>query len=309
MVENNTNQGIKFEIHPILNKMRVNPIASNGVGYFFKCNNGDKLFYRIWKSLETKKILIGIHGMAAHSEYYVQVADQMIDKNITVIAVDLKHHGRSTGKKGDLKSFEELINQLYEFITWVRSNWQGIPIYLMGISMGGCISVNYAVNYANTINGMILVAPAVKLNMNFSLLDILKLPLYGIIYLFNKGATVISVHKKGANLGTRNPLRIEYDENDEYRIKKVSLRYLLQLRSWIVKAYNNAETIEIPVLIIQGTEDKLVSINGVKEFYQKLKSKDKQFIELKGAYHSLYSDPAMVEQNGWLKLKEWIIQH
>jgi len=96
---------------------------------------------------------------------------------------------------------------------------------------------------------------------------------------------------------------------DDLRIKKVSIRYLFQINSWIKKAFKNASKVNHPVIIFQGTEDKLVSPKGVKELYENLTSKDKTFIELDGAYHSLYSDSAMIEQKGWKKLKEWILKH
>ncbi|MHA1268573.1 MAG: alpha/beta fold hydrolase [Candidatus Helarchaeota archaeon] len=303
------NDGIKFEIDEYLQKMRVNPIAKNGIGYYFKTNSGDKLYYRVWESPDKNKIVIGIHGMAAHSEYYVQVADQLINHRISVYALDLKHHGHSTGHMGDLENFQELIDQLNEFIIKIHDENEGVPIYLIGISMGGCIAINYSIQYPDLINGLILMAPAVKTNLKFSFFDILKLPILGILYLFSKGKPIINIGKRSELLGTRNELRRIYERNDEYRIKKVSIRYLLQVNSWVKKAFKNAIKINHPVIIFQGTEDKLVLFNGVKQFYNNIKISNKTFIELEGAYHTLYSDPSMVDEGGWEKLRQWVINH
>ncbi|MBD3226862.1 MAG: alpha/beta fold hydrolase [Candidatus Lokiarchaeota archaeon] len=296
-----------FEISPYLKKIRTNPVAKNGIGSYFETELGDNLYYRTWKSVNQSKIIIGVHGMAAHSEYYVLIADQLINSGVSIYALDLKHHGLSSGKKGDLKSFNEINLQLNEFIKMVKSKNENIQIYLMGISMGGVIAINYSVEFPESIDGLILMAPGVKTEFKLSFLDILKLPIYLIIYLVNKSKLIINIAERAA-VGTRNPLRLDYQNNDELRISKVSLRYILNLNSYKKKAFKNAANVQHPLIIFQGTEDKLVSYEGVKSFFEKLPIKDKTFIELEGAYHSLYSDPSMIKE-GWQELREWISSH
>lgn len=299
----------KLEYNEYLQQMRTNPQANNGLGQFFVSKSGDKLYYRVWHSKNPKRILLGIHGMAAHGEYYVQVADQLISDNITTYALDLKQHGKSSGKKGDLKDFKTLIEQVNEFVLFLKDKHENLPIFLIGLSMGGCIGANYGIMYPENINGIILMAPAVKAGYKVSFSDIIRFLGLIFIYIFAKGKPVVDVAKRNKGLGTRNPLRTKYDETDEYRIKKVSIRYLLQLAKWVKKAFKNANKISCPVLIVQGTTDKLVSPEGVKEFFNCLTTKDKNFIELEGAYHCLFSDPAMIEQNGWNTIKDWILEH
>ena len=77
----------------------------------------------------------------------------------------------------------------------------------------------------------------------------------------------------------------------------------------VKRAFKNAVNITHPTLIMQGTDDKLVKPEGVKEFFNNIPIEDKELIELEGAYHSLYSDPAMDEQKGWEILRSWILRH
>ncbi len=298
----------KFELHELMEKMRTNPVAINGVGGYFKCKSGDDLYYRVWESSNQKRIVVAIHGMGAHSEYYVQVADQLIEEGISVYALDVKHHGLSTGRKGDFEDFEEVMEQIHEFITVIREENKNIPIFMMGLSMGGMITVNYSVIYPEDIKGIILMSPGVSRNFKLKASDIAKLPLLVFVYLFAKGKPIINVSKRAA-ITSRNPIRLEYQENDKYRIRKQSIRFLLNMAKWLKRAFNNAQNISHPTLIMQGTDDKLISPEGVKEFFQNVPIEDKTFVELQGAYHSLYSDPAMTEQDGWKKLVNWINSH
>ncbi|NVM53645.1 MAG: lysophospholipase [Candidatus Helarchaeota archaeon] len=290
-----------------LQKMRTNPVANQGKGGYFSCQSGDKLYYRVWKGPEPGKILLCIHGLGMHGEYYIQVADQLIDENLTIYALDLKHHGKSTGKKGDIKDFKELIEQVGEFVSFLKTKHENHPIFLMGLSMGGCLAINYAVMFPETINGIILMAPACT-NVKISWTIILAMPVLGLIYLVRKGKPIIDITKRQGEY-TRNPLRIKYDKNDELQITKLSLRYLFQVNKWIKKANKYATNISSPALIMQGTQDKLIPLEGVREFFNHIPIEDKQLIELDGAYHSLFSDPAMVEEGGWALLKNWILSH
>ena len=298
------------DINKYLQELRTNPIVKDAINEFFICSSGDKLFYRVWAADKSKenKIIIAIHGMGAHSEYYIQVADQLIEEGVTIYALDVKHHGHSTGRKGDLKDFKEILQHIYEFVCKVRELNSNIPIFMMGLSMGGMLTVNYSVQYPDELTGIILMAPAVSSNFKLKGSDIAKLPLLIFAFLFIKGKPIVNTEKRGG-LTTRNPLREKYQNNDDYRIKKVSVRFLFNMAKWVKKAFNNAKNISHPIIIFQGTADQLVSPKGVKEFFNNIQIEDKEFVCLKDAYHSLYSDIAMEEQGGWEKLRNWLKNH
>ncbi len=297
-----------FTINDLMHKMRVNPVANNGKGRSFSCESGDILYYRIWKSTNQNKIVVAIHGMGAHSEYYIQVADQLIENGISVYALDVKHHGLSSGKKGDLAKFEEILYQIHEFITKIRGDNNNIPIFLMGLSMGGMITINYSVMYQDDLNGIILMAPGVKSNFKLTALDFAKLPLLMFAFLFARSKPIVNIASR-AGITSRNPVRLEYQDHDPLRVTKMSPRFLMQMGKWLKRANKNAENITVPTIFFQGTDDKLVSPGGVRNFYERLTISDKTFIEINGGYHSLFSDPGMVDEKGWDLLRSWILSH
>ncbi len=288
--------------------MRVNPVVLDGGGDYFTCKSGDRLFYREWVSTTPQKIVIGIHGLGGHSEYYIQVADQLIEHGISVYALDLKHHGHSDGRKGTVENFQELLDQLYEFVQFIRKKSQEIPIYLMGLSMGGTVILNYSLLYPEEIAGLICMAPGIAPKMNLSIKEYLLLPLLGFVYLVGKNKPIIKIGERSGE-GSRNPLRLEYDQTDEYRLEKVSMRYLLQVNKWNKKVLKHIPDMAHPILIMMGTNDNLVSLEGVKDFYEQLTVEDKILVVLEGAYHCLFSDPAMLEEMGWDILRKWLSEH
>lgn len=296
-------------MHPLLAALRTHPVAEGHVAYFDPPDSEDRLCYREWPAPAPRALLVGIHGMAAHSEYFVLVADQLVEAGITTYALDLKHHGYSTGRKGDIESFEELIEQVHAFLLFLRETHPDLPVFLAGISMGGCLAANHAILHPDTCAGTILFSPAVKVNASISLRDVVKFPYYGIVALLRRGKPVVDIQKRqGPGVGTRVPGAQAYRDEDSLRVKKVSLRYLLQVKKWIDHAYQHAGTLQGPVVTFQGTNDNLVDPSGVQEFHERLRTPDKRLVRLPGGYHSLFSDPAMVEEDGWETFRAWILE-
>ncbi len=300
-----------------LDELRVHPVATTVHCDRFTCATGDQLFYRTWPAHEARttadnmpeRVLVGVHGMAAHGELYVQVADQLVESGSTVIAPDLKHHGRSDGEKGDIVSFRELVDQLREFIIWVRKIYAGSPLFLMGNSLGGCLCTNYTAMYGgrveSAVDGLVLMGPALYRHNHLSATDTLLLPLLLLAYLLAPGRPVIDVERREAAT-MANPLRKRYDETDPYRLNEVTPRYLVEANRWIKRAYRSAPAITVPVLIIFGERDALFDRDDMAAFFASIPHDEKRLVMLQEAYHCLYSDPAMVKDGGWAVLRKWL---
>jgi len=295
-------------LHPLLQQMRTQPVAPPAKEGYLQCDSGDRLFYRAWVPDSPRKIILAIHGLGAHSEYYVIMADQVIETGIAVYAPDLKHHGRSTGRWGDIESFEELVVQIHQFISLLHTYHPGLPIFLAGISMGGCLAFNYALHHPTECKGIIAFAPAIAGGAPITISQVLLCPYYVLAHLVAPGKPVISIINQSKR-GSSNPLRREYDARDPFRQQKVSFRTLLQLRKAMQFTSAHLEELKLPLIIIQGTKDWLVKPALVKKFFARLGSQDKTLIEVEGAYHALITEPLMDEKGVWVQLRNWIMAH
>ncbi len=295
-------------VNPALQQMRNRPGSLPAQEDYFQCHSGDRLFFRAWIPDAPRKIVVGIHGLGAHSEYFVLVVDQLRETGAALYAPDLKHHGKSSGRRGDMESYYELVDQVHEFVSFVRAQHPGMPVFLMGISMGGGIEFNYVRKYPAECQGIIAFAPSIAVGGTISAGQILKSPYYLLAHLFARGKPVISIVKNSAR-GTSNPLRLVYDAGDPLRLQKVSFRLILQMQKGVRAVAKFAEQINLPVLIIQGTNDRLVNPVGVRAFFQRLGSPDKTLVEVGGGYHALFTEPAMEEKGAWARLREWLNAH
>ena len=130
---------------------------------FLKASDSvDLAYYTKFPQTKPVAALIFFHGGGAYSGAgYQHLAKGLSEKYQTsVYLVDLRGHGNSGGPRGDAPSVEQAWNDLKLFITTVRKNSPGIPVYLGGHSSGGGLILNYSVwNMKEDVDGYFFVSP------------------------------------------------------------------------------------------------------------------------------------------------------
>ena len=301
-----------LKIHPLLEQLRDNPIAGNGENNYMKSFDGANIFYRTWNPQhEVEKIVVVSHGMAGHGEFFVLLADKLINQGIKIIAPDYRNHGLSEGKKGDIRSFKTLIKDLHFFLHFIKKKNPNVPIFIFGESMGGVVNINYSKVYHDdflNLSGLILFSPAVKPNIpkkTWFGIALASLPLLILRALFPSKKIYSTESDKDE--GIANPIHQRYDQEEPLHIKKVSIRYILQMFKYMRKTAKIAHLISIPTIIFQGRKDRGISAEAVENFYERLGSKDKEVHLIEEGYHELITDPSF--QDKWDVLYRWLRDH
>jgi len=302
----------ELPLNPLLVKLRDKPIASDSINQYFSSFDGTRIFYRVWKPLKNlEKIIVVVHGMGGHGEFFVLLADKMVEHGIMIISPDYRNHGHSEGKKGDLKRFTSILKDLYLFIEFVKKQHPNVPIFLFGESMGGTVSINFSSAFPDqfsTLSGLILFSPGVKpvfSKKTWIFMILLAIPLC-LLRVFFPSKRIISA-KGREEEGIKNPIHQQYDKTDPLHLEKVSIRYLFQIFKYMRKTRKIAPRMTIPTIIFQGEQDKGVSPQGVKQFHDSLASEDKTIILIEDGYHELLTDPSF--QDKWDVLIGWLEKH
>ena len=127
---------------------------------FFPARDGTPLAVRIYPS-PAKTVIVAIHGSSANGRYYLPMARQLSEIGLaTVYAVDLRGHGLSGGRRGDVDYVGQLEDDLADVLTVVRARHLGARIVLMGFSAGGGLALRYARGeHKPAVDGYVLLAP------------------------------------------------------------------------------------------------------------------------------------------------------
>jgi alpha-beta hydrolase superfamily lysophospholipase len=78
-----------------------------------------------------------------------------------VYAVDHVGHGRSEGERVLVEDFEDVVSDLHALADTARGEHPGLPVALLGHSMGGLIAARYAQRYGDELTALVLSSPLV----------------------------------------------------------------------------------------------------------------------------------------------------
>lgn len=103
----------------------------------------EHLFCRGWLPEHPRASVLLVHGFAEHSGRYEHVGRWLAERSYAVHAYDHVGHGRSTGTRCYVDGFSDYLDDLDVVLERVRGESKGLPISLIGHSMGGLVVASY----------------------------------------------------------------------------------------------------------------------------------------------------------------------
>lgn len=239
---------------------------------------------------DAKAVIVIVHGAMEHHRRYGWLIEMWRTSGFHVIMADLPGQGMTTrSRRGHIDSFDEYI---FEVKDWVQAAYRyELPVFLLGHSMGGLICLRLLQEEKVNIAGVILSSPCLGLVKPPSkLLNLLSYALNVVFPSFrmNSGLTV--------QMATRNEDVREADSNDTLYVTKVSVRWYRELADAIKQAFLNlAKTRDVPMLVMQAGDDKIVNKLNVKEWFNHAPLSEKRFKEWPKCYHEIFNEPEREE--------------
>lgn len=126
--------------------------------------NGVAQLRRTWSAADPRGVVVISHGIAEHCGRYEHVARQLTASGFTVIGFDQRGHGATGGRQGYVSSFAEFHDDVEDHLAVART--YGVPVILLGHSMGGLISTSYVLDRDRPRPDLVwLSAPALALSL------------------------------------------------------------------------------------------------------------------------------------------------
>ena len=130
-----------------------------------KLSNGQVLSGMIQSPGEnTKAVIILIHGLGEHIQRYIYWADLFKKEGFGFVGVDLPGHGRSEGKRGNIKSYALIGEMIDILLKSCNQTFPGIPVYIYGHSLGGGIVLDYLLRRKPRVKWAIVTSPWLRLS-------------------------------------------------------------------------------------------------------------------------------------------------
>jgi acylglycerol lipase len=131
-------------------------------GDWFVSFDGARLGATSWPAVgETRVVLVALHGMNDYANAFHLAAPDWAGRGIATYAFDQRGFGRSVGR-GIWAGRELMSEDLRVFVGLVKARHPGVPVVVMGESMGGAVAIcAFASDRPPAADRLVLLAPAV----------------------------------------------------------------------------------------------------------------------------------------------------
>jgi len=251
-----------------------------------RTNDGERLPLRRWRSENgpPRAVVVALHGFNDYSAAFDCPGRYWAARGITTYAYDQRGFG-ATAEHGMWPGTETLVADLDTVIALVAARHPGVPLYVVGESMGGAVAMAaMARPHPPAIAGLVLAAPAVWgwRTMN---------PFYR-ASLWLAAHVMPWARVSGRGLGIKpsdNREMLKALARDRLTIKETRFDALYGLVDLMDAAYGAAERITVPTLFLYGAHDQLVPEGPIRDVLRRLRAPHRVAL-YPGGYHMLLRD-------------------
>ncbi|MBA3496142.1 MAG: alpha/beta hydrolase [Gemmatimonadales bacterium] len=266
----------------------------------FQGHDGAPLFRRAWPAEGGPRgALINVHGLGDHSGLYAAVAEHLTPLGFAVHAPDLRGNGRSPGVRGHVGAWRDYREDLGRFVDLIRHEEPGLPVFLLGHSLGGLIVLDYALHRPDGLRGVITAAAP---------LGTLAVP--APLLLLGRAMSRVWPSfslETGMDLSglARDPAVAAEVLADPLFHRRASARLSTEVAATIARVQHGAPHFPLPVLLLHGAADRMVPPDGSRRFAARVGHPDRCLIEYAGAYHALFADTG--REQVFADFERWIV--
>lgn len=264
---------------------------------------GVPIVYDVWMpDVAPRGVVVLAHGLGEHARRYDHVTKRFGEAGLITYALDHRGHGRSGGKRVLVKDVREFTADLDTLVGIATRENPGAKRIMLGHSMGGAITFAYGVERPDNYDLMVLSAPAIAAQDMVSGVVRLAAKVLGLL------APGLPVQGLDFNAISRDPAVVkDYNEDPLVYHGKVPAglgRALLEVGETMPQ---RAPALTTPLLVVHGTGDALVPVEGSRRLVECVGSADVELKEYPGLYHEVFNEPeqdqVIDDVLAWLNLR------
>lgn len=223
------------------------------------------------------------HGLGEHAGRYVHVATALAARGIRLMAYDLRGHGRSSGRRGDVEKYDDLLDDLRAVSA--QAPWSGGPAFLFGHSLGGQVTLRYLQRERPRVAGAIVASPWLRLafeppSWKLAAARVAMRLAPGLR--FSTGMRVDRLSRDAAH--------VQGMADAHLMVQQISARMFFAVSAAGETALRDAATLDLPLLLLHGDADPVTHWRATEDLCQRAGAADKTLKLYAGVLHEAHND-------------------
>lgn len=229
-----------------------------------------------WAHETPRHLVLVSHGYAEHVGRYEHLAAALVEAGAGVYAIDHVGHGRSSGDRAVVPDIEAVVDDLHRLDRRARAEHPGLPVVLLGHSLGGLIATRYAQLYGESLTALVLSAPQLGGgDLLTMLLDLPEMPSFPV------DASVLSRDPEVGADYLGDPLVWHGD------LQRPTAEAMVAA----LRAVDGGPRLDtLPVLWLHGTDDQLSPLEGARPLVESVASGSLRHHVYPGALHEIFHE-------------------
>ena len=233
---------------------------------YFLTEDGNYLPLHRWlpKTIITRAVIIGVHGFNDYSYFFQRPAEFFSSQGIACFAYDQRGFG-ATPQRGFWAGTGTYTKDLQSFVRVIKQHYPGLPIYLLGESMGGAVVIA-ATREARMpkVDGVILAAPALWPR------EIMPWYQTSLLWILAHTVPWLTLTGEGfaVKLSDNRDMVLELD-NDPLVLRKTRVETMYGLTNLMDLAFYNANSLTGNVLLLYGERDHVIPKEAIYVFLKR----------------------------------------
>lgn len=247
-----------------------------------------EIYWQQWRPIDREvQAVIGlVHGFCEHSGRYRSLVEALVPYGFVIHALDHRGHGHSGGERGHVHRFDHYRWDLHQWIRQTIDPEKGaLPFFLIGHSMGGLITLDYALHHPNRLRGIVVSGPMLRLR--------LKVPAVKVLAgrLLSRVAPRFTLpNELDSRMLSHDPKVVKAREEDPLIKDVASSRWFTESMKASQQILQSASRLQVPALLMHGGDDPLTDPKATQEFFEALPISDKKWVEWPGMYHEIFNE-------------------
>lgn len=268
----------------------------------FTASDGDNLAVQDWylpAGVDQRGAVLVVHGLGEHAGRYDRLARTLNGWGFSVRSYDQYGHGESDGIRGGLPHPNRLLDDLADLVESTRVRNPGMPLILIGHSMGGLVASSFVARTLHAVDALVLSSPLLMLRMG----PVQKL-------------MMAIVPRIAPNLTVGNGLDAQYLSHDKRVVQtylndpRVHDRICGRLARFMEEegalVRSRAPSWNVPTLLMYAGDDRLVDPEGSDQFAASAPPANVASRRFDALYHEIFNESEAEAEPVYACLRQWL---